>query len=109
MMTFWGPAEKCVFEPLSYENLVFAVQRGPRIAPNFDVFSEGPSGGSVLRSETPKMPAEADFGGFRDDYGPPFGPTFGTFRHFSGGRNSDAVSIGFSALIFGDWRQVFGP
>ena len=80
MMTFRGPAEKCEFEPLSYENLVFAVQRDPRIAPNFDVFSEGRSGGSVWRSETPKMPTEADFGGFRADSGAPFAPIFGIFR-----------------------------
>ena len=38
MMTFRGPAEKCEFEPLSYENLFFAVQRGPRIAPIFLFF-----------------------------------------------------------------------
>ena len=38
MMTFRGPAEKCEFEPLSDENLFFAVQRGPRIAPNFMFF-----------------------------------------------------------------------
>ena len=92
-MTFRRPAEKCEFEPLFYENLVFAVQRGPRIAPNFDVFSEGRSGGSVWRSETPKMPTEADFGGFRADSGPPFGPIFGTFRHFLGGRNFDRKMI----------------
>ena len=79
-MTLRGPAEKCEFEPFSDENLLFAVQRGPRIAPNFDVFSEGPSGGSFLRSETPKMPSEADFGGFWIDSGAPFGSIFGTFR-----------------------------
>ena len=86
-MTFRGPAEKCKFEPLLSENFVFAVQRGPRIAPNFDVFSEGRSGGSVLRSETPKMPTEADFAGFRVDSGAPFGPIFGTFR----GPDSDRI------------------
>ena len=107
-MTFRGPAEKFEFEPLSYENLVFAVQGGPRIAPNFDVFSEGRSGGSVLRSETPKMPTEADFGGFRSDSGAPFGPIFGTFR----GPNFDRVLIYCASLLvmqdnrFCFWKQI---
>ena len=99
MMTFRGPAEKCVFEPLSYENLVFAVQRGPRIAPNFDVFSEGRSGGSVLRSETPKMPTEADFGELRVDSGAPFGPIFGTFR----GPDSDRI---FDRIFGSNFRYL---
>ena len=108
MMTFRYPAEKCKFEPLSYENFVFAVQRGPRIAPNSDVFSEGRSGGSVLRSETPKMPTEVDFGGFRADSGPPFGPIFVTFRHFLGGRNFDRNMIEIRGLIRRGRRQGVG-
>ena len=99
MMTFRGPAEKCEFEPLSHENLVFAVQRGPRIAPNFMFFSEGPSGGVFLTSGRPEMPSETDFGGFWADSGPPFGPIFGTFRHFLGGRNFDRKMIEIRGLI----------
>ena len=41
------------------------------------------------------MPAEADFGRFWADSGPPFGPIFGTFRHFFGGRNFDRFLIDF--------------
>ena len=104
-MTFRGPAEKCEFEPFFYENFVFAVQRDPRIAPNFDVFSEGRSGGSVLRSETPKMPTEADFGGFWADSG----ARSGRFSVLFGVRIPIGFSIGFSALIFGGWRALFGP
>ena len=33
------------------------------------------------------MASEADFGRFCADSGPPFGPIFGTFQHFLGGRN----------------------
>ena len=86
-MTFRCPAEKCFFKPLSYENFVFAIQRVPESLRISMFFSEGRSGGSVLRSETPKMPTEADFGGFRADSGPPFGPIFGIFR----GPDSDRI------------------
>ena len=104
MMTFRGPAEKCEFEPLCYENLVFAVQRGPRIALNFMFFSEGPSGGIFLTSGRPKMPAEVDLGRFWADSGPPFGPIFGTFRHFLGGRNFDRKMIDFR-ITFREGRR----
>ena len=39
------------------------------------------------------MASEADFGRFCADSGPPFGPIFGTFRHFLGGRNFDRKMI----------------
>ena len=41
------------------------------------------------------MPAEADFGRFWADSGPPFGPIFGTFRHFLGDRDFDRLFIDF--------------
>ena len=107
-MTSRGPAEKCEFEPLCYDNFFFAVQRGPRIAPNFMFFSEGPSGGVFLTSGRPKMPAEADFGRFCADSGPPFGPTCGTFRNFFWGRNFDRCLIEFRGLIRRGRRQGVG-
>ena len=48
------------------------------------------------------MPAEADFGRFWADSGPPFGPIFGTFRHFLGGRNFDRFLIDFRITF---WRH----
>ena len=53
-----------------------------------------------MRSGRPKMASEADFGRFCADSGPPFGPIFGTFRHFLGGRNFDRILI--------DFRYTFG-
>ena len=45
------------------------------------------------------MASEADFGRFWADSGPPFGPIFGTFRHFLGGRNFDRKMIEIRGLI----------
>ena len=54
------------------------------------------------------MPAEADFGRFWADSGPPFGPIFGTFRHFLGGRNFDRKMIEIRGLIRRGRRQGVG-
>ena len=54
------------------------------------------------------MSAEADFGRFRADSGPPFDTIFGTFRHFLGGRNFDAFLIKFWALIWRGRRRWVG-
>ena len=54
------------------------------------------------------MPAEAYFGRFWADSGPPFGPIFGTFRHFLGGRNFDRKMIEIRGLIRRGRRQGVG-
>ena len=51
------------------------------------------------------MPAEVDFGRFWADSGPPFGPIFGSFRYFLGGRNFDAFLIEFRPPIWGGRRH----
>ena len=50
------------------------------------------------------MASEADFGRFWADSGPPFGPIFGTFRHFLGGRNFDRKMIDFR-ITFREGRR----
>ena len=54
------------------------------------------------------MASEADFGRFWADSGPPFGPIFGTFRHFLGGRNFDRTMIEIRGLIRRGRRQGVG-
>ena len=54
------------------------------------------------------MPSEGDFGRFWADSGPPFGPIFGTFRYFFGGRNFDRFLIEFRGLIRRGRRQGVG-
>ena len=54
------------------------------------------------------MSAEADFGRFWADSGPPFGPISGTFRHFLGGRNFDRKMIEIRGLIRRGRRQGVG-
>ena len=81
MTIFRGPAEKCEFEPLLSENLVFAVQRGPRIAPNFDVFFGRPF--RRLRFAF-RDTENADRGGFRRISGRFWGSVRSDFRYFSG-------------------------
>ena len=61
-----------------------------------------------MTSGRPKMASEADFGRFCADSGPPFGPMFGTFRHFLGGRNFDRFLIEFRGLIRRGRRQGVG-
>ena len=51
------------------------------------------------------MASEADFGRFCADSGPPFGPIFGTFRHFLGGRNFDRFLIDFR-ITFREARRI---
>ena len=54
------------------------------------------------------MASEADFGRFWADSGSPFGPIFGTFRHFFGGRNFDRFLIDFRIQIGGMTRHGRG-
>ena len=81
-MTFRGPAEKCVFEPLFYENFVFAVQRGPRIAPNFMFFRKALPEAHFSGPEGPECPPRrisVDFGAILGSRLALFSALFGTF------------------------------